>query len=116
MNIIGQDDYLISLSDSGRGKKTLLAEYKSQKRNGKGLKTCGSSIHKMVALLTAQASDQLLLTTSDERLCPVKVSALVETQRVGNMYRLLELNESELISSVYKLPWPEENAEKGDSK
>ena len=116
MNIIGRDDYLISLSDSGRGKKTLLAEYKSQKRNGKGLKTCGSSIHKMVALLTAQASDQLLLTTSDERLCPVKVSALVETQRVGNMYRLLELNDSELISSVYKLPWPEENAENGDSK
>lgn len=111
MNIVSQDDFIISISDSGKAKRTGLEEYKIQNRNGKGLKTCGSNIYKMAGVLSAGIEDYLLLVTSDERLYPVRVEDITETKRAGNMYRLIDTGGNEKISAVYKLPVAPENTE-----
>jgi DNA gyrase subunit A len=104
MNTPEEDDYIIAISDTGKAKRTRLAEYKIQNRNGKGLKTCGSSIYKMAAVISARIDDYLLIATSNEKLYPLSVANITETKRSGNMYRLLDLNNDERINSVFKMP------------
>lgn len=104
MNISVPGDYVITISDTARGKRTPLEEYKLQNRNGKGLKTCGSSIHQMSGVVTARIYDYILLVTDKERLYPVSVADITETERAGNMYRILELDKDEKVTAIYKLP------------
>lgn len=112
MNIIQENDYIISISDTGKGKRTPLEEYKLQKRNGKGLKTCGSSIYQMAAVINAQKEDTILIVTNNEKLHPVMVKDITSTQRAGNMYRIIDLDDEESITGVYRIPiLPEESEE-----
>ncbi|MFW6035814.1 MAG: DNA gyrase subunit A [Halothermotrichaceae bacterium] len=104
MNIVSENDYIISITDSGKGKRTSVEEYKKQNRNGKGLKTCGSNIHRMAGVLSAKIYDYILIVTSYENLYPVSVADITETERAGNMYRLFELEEDEKVTNVYKIP------------
>jgi len=104
MHIIDPADYIITISDSARGKRSPLEEYKLQKRNGKGLKTCGSSIHQMSAVVAAKIYEYILLVTNNEGLYPVSVADITETDRAGNMYRIIDLDKNEKITAVYKLP------------
>lgn len=104
MNVIEKGLYIVSITDSGRAKRTPLTEYKLQNRNGKGLKTCGSSIHTMSAVLGCSPDDTVLIATSDERLFPVEVKTITETERSGNMYRVIKLNEDEKVTRAYRIP------------
>ncbi len=111
MNLVEEDDYIVSISDSGKANRTPVEEYNLQNRNGVGLKTCGSSIYKMTAVINAKSEDSLLLVTSDEKLYQVRVSDINETQRAGNMFRLIELDDNQKIAGVFKLPVPPETEE-----
>ena len=75
-----------------------------QNRGGKGIKTCGSSIHQIAAVIPASLNDYILLVTNNEGLYPVSIADFNETDRSGNMYRLLELDKDEKIIGVYALP------------
>lgn len=103
-NLVKKEDYVISISNKGKGKRTSVDEYKLMNRNRVGLKTCGSSIHRMAGVLTAKIYDYILLVTDSERLLPVSVADITETDRAGNMYQIFELNDDETITNVYKLP------------
>lgn len=109
MNIVQPDDFIISISDTGKGKRTPLSEYNIQNRNGVGLKTCGSSIYQMAAVISVKLNDYLLIVTDDETLIPLQVGEIPQTQRAGNMYRLVDLNNGQKIVKVYKLPVPPED-------
>jgi len=112
MNIVQENDYIISISETGKGKRTPLDEYKLQNRNGKGLKTCGSSIYEMAAVLNARPEDTILIVTNSEKLYPVAVSDITSTQRAGNMYRIIDIDDEEIVTGVYRIPiLPEENDE-----
>ncbi|MFW6306239.1 MAG: DNA gyrase subunit A [Bacillota bacterium] len=109
MSIIKDDNYVITISDSGRGKRSPIEEYNLQKRNGKGLKTCSSNIYQMSGVVTGNIYDYLLLVTNKENLYPVSVSDITETERAGNMYRIIDLEKDEKIIRVCKLSVYEEN-------
>lgn len=104
MNLIRDNDYIVTISENARGKRSQLEEYKLQNRGGKGIKTCGSSIHQIAAVIPARLTDYILLATNNEGLYPVSIADLNETTRGGNMYRLLELDKEERIIAVYYLP------------
>lgn len=104
MSLIGDNDYIVTISENAKGKRSLLEEYKMQNRGGKGIKTCGSSIHQIAAVIPASLNDYILLVTNNEGLYPVSIADFNETDRSGNMYRLLELDKDEKIIGVYALP------------
>ncbi|MEJ6950602.1 DNA gyrase subunit A [Natronospora cellulosivora (SeqCode)] len=104
MNIIEKNDYIISISNSAKGKRTHINEYNQQNRNGKGLKTCGSNIHLMSGVISAKIYEYILVVTNNERLFPISVADITETNRTGNMYRLIDLNPDEKVIKVHKLP------------
>lgn len=104
MEIIRENDSVITISDTGKGKRSSLEEYILQNRNGKGLKSCGSSIYLMSAVISAKLYEYILLITNTEGLYPVSVADITETARTGNMYRILDLEKGEKIIAVYKLP------------
>ncbi|QTL98328.1 DNA gyrase subunit A [Iocasia frigidifontis] len=108
-NLLNDNDFIIAISTSGKAKRTAIKEYKVQKRNGKGLKTCGSKIHQMSAVLSVPQDKYILIVSSDERLFPVTVKDITETQRDGNMFQLIDLNENEEITGAYILPVYNEN-------
>lgn len=111
MNLVQDNDYIVTISDNGKGKRSQVDEYKIQNRGGKGIKTCGSSIHQIAGVIPAKLNDYILLITNKEGLYPVSIADLNETARSGNMYRVFELEKDEKIIGVLKLPvyFEEEN-------
>lgn len=104
MNKVKENDYIVTISDSGKGKRSPLEDFTLQNRNGKGLKTCGSSIHQMAGNIACKIYEYILLVTNNEGLYPVSVADITETNRTGNMYRIFDLDKDEKIITVYKLP------------
>ncbi|ACL69925.1 DNA gyrase subunit A [Halothermothrix orenii] len=109
-NLVNNNTSVVSISKTGRGKRSPIEEYNPQNRNGKGLKTCGSSIYKMAGVICANPDDYILITTGNEKLYTVKVNDLTETSRTGNMYEVVSLKNDDKITGVEKLPFaPEED-------
>lgn len=77
MDLVGENDYLLTATRGGYGKKTLIDHYTLQNRGGKGLKTykmtkktgelvCGILVHKDdEILLMSQSSDLIRLNVAD---------------------------------------------------
>jgi len=103
MNVVNDNQYIISISTTGKGKKTSLNEYNLQNRNGKGLKTCSSSIHKMAAVINAREDDTILISTSNEKLYIFSANDITSTQRTGNMYKVINLENGEYVTAVYRI-------------
>lgn len=104
MNTIEDDNYIVSISDNGKGNKINIKEFNRQNRNGKGVKTVSSSNYKMASIISAKLSDKLLLINKDEKIYTINVDDIAETQRPGYMYNILG-KDNEIITAVYKLPY-----------
>ncbi|MFW6238398.1 MAG: DNA gyrase C-terminal beta-propeller domain-containing protein, partial [Halanaerobiales bacterium] len=105
MNILREQEYVVSLTPEGKANRIRLEAFRSQNRNGKGLKTVQASCYRMACILTVVEKDKLLLATKDGNFHTLDVIDIAETQRPGYLYEAVELlDEDETIKDIFILP------------
>ena len=104
----GDDDpaSLLTVCSKGYGKRTLLTEYRTQNRGGKGLIDIQTSERNgpVVAVSKVTDDDEVMLTTSGGMVIRTRVSTMRTIGRNTLGVRLIKLDEGDTVSSLAKLP------------
>jgi DNA gyrase subunit A len=105
---IGDDDpaSLLTVCAKGYGKRTLLTEYRSQNRGGKGLIDIQTTERNgpIVAVAKVTDDDEVMLTTNGSMVIRTRVDAIRTIGRNTQGVRLIKLDDGDTVSSLAKLP------------
>ncbi len=104
----GDDDpaSLLTVCANGYGKRTLLTEYRTQNRGGKGVIDIqtGERNGPVVAVSKVTDADEVMITTTGGMAIRTKVSEMRTIGRNTLGVRLIKLDDGDTVSSVAKLP------------
>jgi len=104
----GSDDpaSLLTVCGNGYGKRTMLTEYRSQNRGGKGLIDIKTSDRNgpVVAVAKVTDADEVMLTTLGGILIRTRVADTRSIGRNTQGVRLIRVDEGDTVSSLAKLP------------
>jgi DNA gyrase subunit A len=113
----GQEDpaSLLTVCENGYGKRTLLSEYRSQNRGGKGLIDIKTSDRngRVVAVAKVTDADEVMITTTGGILIRTRIGDTRPIGRNTQGVRLIRLDDGDAVSSLAKLP-EEELTANGD--
>ena len=111
----GDDDpaSLLTVCANGFGKRTVLTEYRSQNRGGKGLIDIKTSDRNgpVVAIAKVTDADEVMLTTTGGILIRTRVADMRLIGRNTQGVRLIRVEEGDTVSSLAKLPEEELTAD-----
>jgi len=111
----GPDDpaSLLTVCENGYGKRTMLSEYRSQTRGGKGLIDIKTSDRngRVVAVSKVTDDDEVMITTTGGILIRTRVADTRPIGRNTQGVRLIRLDEGHLVSGLAKIPEEELAAE-----
>ncbi|WZO98496.1 DNA gyrase subunit A [Isosphaeraceae bacterium EP7] len=114
----GQDDPagLLTVCANGYGKRTMLTEYRSQHRGGKGLIDIKTTDRNgpVVAIVKAVDADEVMLTTSGGIIIRTRVADTNIIGRNTQGVRLIRVEEGDTVRSLAKLPEEELTADDED--
>jgi len=102
-NIFDKNDFLISISEDGRANKIKLNNFRSQKRNGKGIRIFSNSKYKLAGAVTAARDDKILIAAKNGEINEIVVADIPETSPGGNMYQVTKELDFEKIVAVKKI-------------
>ncbi len=107
---------LLTVCAKGFGKRTLLTEYRSQDRGGKGLIDIKTSDRNgaVVAIAKVVDADEVMLTTTGGILIRTKVADTRPIGRNTQGVRLIRVEEDDTVGSLAKLPEEELTNGNGD--
>jgi DNA gyrase subunit A len=104
----GEEDpaSLLTVCSNGYGKRTMLTEYRSQNRGGKGLIDIKTSDRNgsVVAVTKVTDADEVMLTTTRGILIRTRVADTRPIGRNTQGVRLIRLDEGDTVSSLAKIP------------
>ncbi|MFW6007474.1 MAG: DNA gyrase subunit A [Halanaerobiales bacterium] len=104
MNIINDEEYIVSISKNGTANKISIKDFKSQNRNGKGYKISSADSYEMIGIFPVKSEQKILLITTEDKFKIVNENEISLTQRPGYMYKLFELDNDEKIKEALPLP------------
>ena len=104
---------LLTVLETGYGKRTKVKEYRKTRRGSQGVVTTNMKIAKspVVAVLEVEADDELLVTTVGGIVIRCPVQDIRETGRAARGVRIQRLNEGDKVTAVVRLVRPKEEAE-----
>lgn len=116
MTALHQETSLLTVTENGFGKRSLVEEYHSQKRGGKGVFSIKTSQRngKMVSLLFVDDNDELMLITDHGKLIRINVQGISIISRNTHGVKLIALASGEKLIGIARLP--EENLSAEDEK
>jgi DNA gyrase subunit A len=99
--VADEDKYIFTASEKGYGKRTETANYRIQRRGGKGLINLKVTpkIGKAVAVLGV-GEDDLLVVTVSGKVIRIKTEMIRSTGRATQGVRLINLDENDAICGV----------------
>jgi DNA gyrase subunit A len=97
---------LLTVCSNGYGKRTMLTEYRSQNRGGKGLIDIKTSDRNgpVVAMAKVTEADEVMLTTARGILIRTRVADIRLIGRNTQGVRVIKLDEGDAVGSLAKLP------------
>ena len=101
-----QDITLLAVTENGYGKRTPLAEYRLQKRGGKGLITikCSPRNGSLMSIRDAQPGEELMVITRHGIMIRISLDEVSQQGRNTQGVRIINLNEGDLVGSIAKIP------------
>jgi DNA gyrase subunit A len=96
---------LLTVLESGYGKRTKVGEYRKTRRGSQGVVTTNMKIAKspVVMVLEVHAADELLVTTVGGIVIRCPVSEIRETGRAAKGVRIQRLEEGDKVTAVVRL-------------
>jgi DNA gyrase subunit A len=113
MDVIGEEDFILVVTENGFGKRTHNSEYRTQNRGGKGLINIRVTERNgsVVDFRQVKDEDDILLITDNGRLIRTSVSQITSRGRITQGVKLMELNEDEKIVDMAVLIESDDNEE-----
>jgi DNA gyrase subunit A len=110
MDVVDEKAHLLSVTESGYGKRSEVAEYRHQGRGGSGVINVKVTEKNgpVVGIKSVTDADQLLLITQSGMLIRIKVKDIRETGRAAQGVRVIQLEGGDRVVAVAKLAEPEE--------
>ena len=113
MELVEEDADLLVISENGFGKRTSLAEFKKQKRGGKGL-ICyrvNQKTGKIVGAKVVKDDDEVMLINTHGVIIRLKTSEISRMGRNTQGVTLMKVDEDANICSVAKVVQESESEE-----
>ncbi len=106
MTALRDETTLLTVTENGFGKRSLVEEYNCQKRGGKGVFSIKTSKRngKMVSLLFVGDNDELMLITDKGKLIRTNVKGISVISRNTHGVKLITLAEEEKLIGIARLP------------
>jgi len=100
-----QKEQLLTVTQNGYGKRTLMEEYRVQGRGGSGIMTMKITEKNgpIVAVRQVADEDELILASDKGKVIRTRVSEISEVGRVAQGVRLINLEEGEQVAAVAKI-------------
>ena len=113
MLVVKRDGSVLVASENGYGKRSLLDEYRTQSRGGKGVYTMKKTpkTGKLVTILETTDEDDLMIITNAGVMIRQKVESIRVIGRNTQGVKLLRLDDGSKISSVTKVMNDSEESE-----
>ena len=105
MQLHTQGDSLMIVSEKGLGKCTLISEFTTQNRGGKGVK-CYKITEKtgnIVGVKAVNQDNELMLITTEGIIIRIKVSDTTLLGRITSGVKLINLDENVTVASIAKV-------------
>jgi DNA gyrase subunit A len=102
MEIVGEKELILSVSEKGYGKRTQITEYRLQSRAGKGvinLKTVERN-GKVVGVLSVSEESEVMLISQQGKITRLDASTIRESGRSAQGVRLINLEEGDQVAAV----------------
>jgi len=110
MLLIKRDGTVLVATENGYGKRTEIAQYRAQKRGGKGVLTVKTTdkIGKMITIKEVVGTDDLMIIRDDGVLIRMPVSQIRSIGRATQGVRLIKLGKGTKVSSITRIISEEE--------
>jgi DNA gyrase subunit A len=110
MEVLGEEDTLLTVTENGYGKRTLIEEYRAQTRGGKGVFSIKTSKRngKMVSLLLVGDNDELMMVTDKGKLIRTTIDGINVISRNTQGVKLINLADKETLIGIARLPEEDE--------
>ncbi|HYT00688.1 MAG TPA: DNA gyrase subunit A [Thermoplasmata archaeon] len=107
-----EETELLTVLESGFGKRTKVREYRRTRRGSQGVVTTNMKVAKspIVGVLEVSKGDELLVTTEGAIVIRCAVDDIRETGRAARGVRIQRLNEGDKVTAVVRLVTPQEEA------
>jgi DNA gyrase subunit A len=102
INKTSDNDLVLALTNSGRGKVSPIEKYDTQHRNGKGLKTMSNLSYQLLSVLTVKEDDEITCLTNKNKIINKEINQITNTDRLGGMYSQFDLADDETITKIIK--------------
>jgi len=102
MEIVGEKELILSVSEKGYGKRTLITEYRLQSRAGKGvinLKTVDRN-GKVVGVLSVTEESEVMIISQQGKITRLDAGTIRESARSTQGVRLINLEEGDEVAAV----------------
>lgn len=113
------EQFILTLTDQGFGKRSSSFDFRVSGRGGKGLKATDmskkSEIGQLVAAFPVEDSDQIMLVSNAGQLIRVPVDNIRFASRASKGVRVFRTADEESVVSVERISEPEEDEEADDS-
>ena len=118
MLVVKREGQVLVVSSKGFGKRSLLEQYREQKRGGKGVFTlkANAKTGKLISILEVVENDDLMIITDNGIMIRQSVEKLNIIGRNTQGVKLLRLDEKSQIASVTKVIKEEEDPEGVEKK
>ena len=111
MQLSSQGDYLLTVSEKGLGKRTLMREFTAQNRGGRGVK-CYKITEKTGNVVGAKAvneENEIMLISMEGIIIRLHCSDISIVGRIASGVKLMNVQDDVVIASVEKMRKSEEN-------
>ncbi len=113
MVVVRRDATLLVVSEKGLGKRSELADYRVQRRGGKGIITlrCTERTGHIVALKEVQPDDELMMVTGNGVIIRVPVDGIRVIGRNTQGVKVMNLDPGDVVKDVARVVKEDEEAE-----
>jgi DNA gyrase subunit A len=118
MEVLGDEETLLTVTENGYGKRSKIEEYKTQARGGKGVFSIKTSKRngKMMALALVGDNDELMMITDKGKLIRTDICGINVISRNTQGVRLINLAKEETLIGIARLPKEDGEPDEGGTR
>lgn len=98
-----EDNYIVSVTESGRANRIKMSNLRSQQRNGRGIRIFSNSKYTLAGAASCRSDERILIAAKNGEIYTVNVSDIPETSPGGNMYQIIKEINFEKVSAVKRI-------------
>ncbi|MBI1984243.1 MAG: DNA gyrase subunit A, partial [Acidobacteria bacterium] len=102
MEIVGEKELILSVTEKGYGKRTMITEYRLQSRAGKGVINVKTAERngKVVGVLSVTEESEVMLISQQGKITRLDASKIRESGRSAQGVRLIALEEGDEVAAA----------------